>query len=305
MNTIKALLLLILLYPLFACADTVTSGHGTTVTAERAPEVVVEPTPIPEPTPEPAPEPMPEPTPLPEPSPGWHTIVSQTFDSYPVDTKINDIPGFNRGYRATVQHTDTGKALKVINREGVKQGHGFGVRMDELSSLPAEGLTVVVEFDIRFEPGYQFDAASGNLSRTKLLRLRYLKHGGEKCGYTDIYFDHGSKAGYNWYSECLPVKDYPGNGKVYFGYGNEMTAGDWQHIRYEITYGTATIANGGKSHIRLWRNGVLAGDIRDRLTLRDASDRVGQFLFINYWNGGAPQTQTLWVDNFKIEYRLP
>jgi hypothetical protein len=57
--------------------------------------------------------------------------------------------------------------------------------------------------------------------------------------------------------------------------------------------------------VQLWKDGELICEIDDLATLRTPESRADAFLLSTYWNGGAPRTQVMYVDDIVITSRTP
>lgn len=86
---------------------------------------------------------------------------------------------------------------------------------------------------------------------------------------------------------------------------DDIPIGQW--VRFEMyTYlHNVPKAKGGKALVRAWLNGkLLTEEERVRTISESASYMDGLFLF-TYWNGGAPKTQSMYVDNIIITSDTP
>jgi hypothetical protein len=68
----------------------------------------------------------------------------------------------------------------------------------------------------------------------------------------------------------------------------------WQSLELYVKF-SATAGNGV---IRIWKNGVVVLEDTLRRTLSNASDTSGWSNVFTWWNGGHPQTQYAWIDDF-------
>ena len=65
------------------------------------------------------------------------------------------------------------------------------------------------------------------------------------------------------------------------------------------------VSKGGTAEVRFWKNGALMADLTDRITLGAASDVSDQTNLFTYWNGGAPATQSMYVDDVILTTDTP
>jgi hypothetical protein len=63
-------------------------------------------------------------------------------------------------------------------------------------------------------------------------------------------------------------------------------------------------ATGGGSRTRFWKDGRLLVE-SDTPILKTNRHEIRYLEFIGYWNGGAPGTQTLWIDDIRIQNHVP
>ena len=58
--------------------------------------------------------------------------------------------------------------------------------------------------------------------------------------------------------------------------------------------------------MRLWKDGVLLGEITDQRTLVEATDVARNLLIFTYYdNDGAPRSQNLWIDRLQVALEEP
>lgn len=86
---------------------------------------------------------------------------------------------------------------------------------------------------------------------------------------------------------------------------NNIVKGKWE--TYEIYYKLDSRSKdaGGTGEVRIWKNNVLLNVLTDQQTLVDAQTYAESFYLFTYWNGGAPATQSLYVDDIVISSDTP
>lgn len=57
--------------------------------------------------------------------------------------------------------------------------------------------------------------------------------------------------------------------------------------------------------VRFWKNGKLIGEFLDRVTLVADDSYSDRFHIFTYWNGGAPQTQHMYIDDVVLTSDTP
>lgn len=86
---------------------------------------------------------------------------------------------------------------------------------------------------------------------------------------------------------------------------NGVVPGKWE--TYEIYYKFDTVSkmNGGTGEVRIWQNNELLADLTDQVTLKDSTTYADSFFLFTYWNGMAPATQSVYVDDITITDDTP
>ena len=109
----------------------------------------------------------------------------------------------------------------------------------------------------------------------------------------------GTPARLDWYwpnrviLERDDVWQYPNS-------GYDMTTGVWETWEMYVMFDKNSVDNGGTGRVRLWKNGTLIGDLTARGTLWSDATRVVDVRIFDHWNGGAPQTQHLYLDDLVV-----
>jgi len=63
--------------------------------------------------------------------------------------------------------------------------------------------------------------------------------------------------------------------------------------------------NGGVGEIRVWKNNKLIANFPQRISAVDKTGVIDSLYLFTYWNGNAPQTQSLYVDDVIITTDTP
>ncbi len=74
-----------------------------------------------------------------------------------------------------------------------------------------------------------------------------------------------------------------------------------------------SVADGGTSRVRVWKNGKLLAELNDIQTLKSKASYADRFLIFTYWNGGKPdgsgslpsKDQYLFVDDLILTTDTP
>ena len=91
----------------------------------------------------------------------------------------------------------------------------------------------------------------------------------------------------------------------YFGAGNGPLRGSWETYEMYVKWDHVAVNDGGQGRIRAWKNGKLIGDLTDRPTMWIGATRITTFLLFSYWNGSAPKTQHLYLDDLIVTNIAP
>lgn len=142
--------------------------------------------------------------------------------------------------------------------------------------------------------GFDYHAyAAGN--RLKFLRIHTADSAGKNIGYNDIYFD-----GLGSVNPLAFIYEGELRWSKVGGAPHFPVFDQWESYEVAVTLDTVPVSQGGKALIRFWKNGVLVDEIRDRITLKaETAYADGAYLF-TYWNGGAPKTQSMYVDEITV-----
>jgi O-antigen ligase len=166
-----------------------------------------------------------------------------------------------------------------------------------LPSEPGKGDELWIRVRAFFPEGFDFSADP----MLKFLRV-HTRSGGEH-GYDDWLFNHpdrGHHPGHYFVSGAQDAGRECGRPDVH-----DPVRGRWE--TYEMHLGLDDVAarHGGGGRVRLWKDGELICEIDDLATLRTPESRADAFLLSTYWNGGAPRTQVMYVDDIVITSRTP
>lgn len=117
-------------------------------------------------------------------------------------------------------------------------------------------------------------------------------------GYTETgaWWDKYYAYGFIKEATDAPLQDWK-----YFGDESDaISLGQWITYEYYVKLDSKSVDNGGQALIRIWKDGILLTEITDRRTLGTDAAVVTDFLFFTYWNGLAPKTQKMYIDDLRI-----
>lgn len=129
----------------------------------------------------------------------------------------------------------------------------------------------------------------------KFLRIRTKTAAGGNGGYNDIQLVDDA----NQTNSFRMLKEGQ-NTWFRFGTAGSFQKGSWQRVSVHISFHSVSAASGGSGRIRIWQNGKLLTDEPRIQTLSGADHSADSFYLFTYWNGGAPKTQSLWVDDIRM-----
>jgi hypothetical protein len=134
----------------------------------------------------------------------------------------------------------------------------------------------------------------------KFLRIRTTTSAGANAGFNDIQIQDDG----NWESEFRMIKERQDR---WFNFGavGSFPKGQWHRITANLSISSVPSSAGGRSRVRVWQNGILLVDEPRMQTLSTSTDVADALYLFTYWNGNAPKTQSLWVDQLRIANGLP
>lgn len=125
----------------------------------------------------------------------------------------------------------------------------------------------------------------------------------------------GNNEGYNdWYINRKDAAADVSHKFIFEGGQGWTTAADksqfpvlgvWETYEMYVKFDNVPVALGGGARIRLWKNGILLKDITDKETLKSADSVSDRTHLFTYWNGGAPKTQKMYVDDMVLTSDRP
>ncbi|MBW4933406.1 polysaccharide lyase [Marinobacter sp. F4206] len=150
-----------------------------------------------------------------------------------------------------------------------------------------------------FPPGFNYDS-TGQGGHLKFLRVLALKSSGANSGFNDWYMNPEASA--------VPHKFIYEGQQEWFEFGDpsdEVQRGKWEHYEMYIKFDNVPVDQGGTAMVRVWKNGRLLREITGSRTLNEATNYSPRSHLFTYWNGGAPKTQHMYVDNIVVTSDTP
>lgn len=147
--------------------------------------------------------------------------------------------------------------------------------------------------------GFNYDSvAEGN--RLKFLRIHTMSDTQANYGYADWYINpKGTSPPFSFIYEGEQVWGTLSASK------DAVVLGKWETYEFYVKLDTAAVSKGGQGIVRAWKDGVLISELRDRMTLATSSAYSDRTHLFTYWNGGAPLTQSMYVDDVTLTTDTP
>lgn len=229
--------------------------------------------------------------------------LERNFNKGVSGRQVGKLDGFDSASGHSVYANDVvyeGPYSARLTIEKGKTGWGWWGGLVEHPKELKAGDEVWLRVRTFFPAGFDyFSYAEGN--RLKFLRV-HTAHGKTKAheGYNDVLIDMKSSPnafifgfeGQNWWKGIAPKSKLP-------------AFDTWETYELYIKFHPIAKASGGEAVIRFWQNGELLGEINDRKTLVSMNSVATRSLLFTYWNGGAPKTQSMWVDDIVVTSDRP
>lgn len=227
-------------------------------------------------------------------------VVDADFEDGALGDPCGGADGFDEPFSLSVRDDTHVFEGETACRLGVNEGSlGFGQlggiinrRLGELS----RGDELWLRISLYVPSDYVFTSG-----RSKFLRLRtYAADDGPSRGYLDWYLAPNHDRPHAWIYE---------GSHMWRSYGSpedNIQRDTWE--TYEIYYflDDTPVDEGGEARVRLWKDGVLLGEITDQRTLVEATDVARNLLIFTYYdNDGAPRSQNLWIDRLQVAIEEP
>lgn len=181
----------------------------------------------------------------------------------------------------------------------IQQGeYGFGVfgGISEFPTKVGRGGEIWVRLRAFFPVGFSFTANPW----LKFIRIHTQTPAGANLGYDDWYI--------NLSNTTNPYRFIYEGEQVWYPFAQTSQApqlGKWETYEMYVKLDTVPASKGGQAVVRMWKNGILVGESKDRITLASADAVANATYIFTYWNGAAPQTQTMYLDDVVMQTDMP
>ncbi|HKN19730.1 MAG TPA: hypothetical protein VJW95_08025, partial [Dissulfurispiraceae bacterium] len=129
----------------------------------------------------------------------------------------------------------------------------------------------------------------------KIFRIHLQDSSGNNAGYVSLFADSTGAIVLSNEPDTYQSND-PGPGQqsaIVVPAAYDINA--WQCLELYVYFSPVE----GSAVVRAWKNGVLIFQDTWRATMAAATDTSDESLVFTYWNGGVPQNQTAFVDDFE------
>jgi hypothetical protein len=188
------------------------------------------------------------------------------------------------------------QAARLAIREGSEGWDEWGGRKFFPHRIPRGG-EVWLRVRVYWPPGFDWSADPW----LKFLRVHTRSPGAdEETRYDDWYLNEGSTTGMHRF-----ISDAQDLGRDCGGTSHDPRHGVWESYQMYLRFDSVAASAGGAGLVRLWKGSDLLCEIRDMRTLRSADSFADASLFGTYWNGTAPASQHMFLDDVVITTRVP
>lgn len=201
-------------------------------------------------------------------------------------------------FYTAAQYYEGGKAVEMNIAQGDTAFGTWGGIITHPTVL-RKGDEIWVRVRTFMPAGFNYDSY-GEGGHLKFLRVHTQSESGANQGYNDWYIDDkNAPYAHKFIYEGEQVWDN------FAGPEYRPVLGQWETYEMYLKLDNIPVSAGGQARVRLWKNGVLIKDITNRKTLATASSVSDRTHLFTYWNGGAPQTQKMYVDDVVVTSDLP
>lgn len=216
----------------------------------------------------------------------WTTDAD--FDSGAIDTLAQGLSGFDEAGTQTLfsstRSAAGGQSARMVwpsGSDGWAVAHGYLA----YPSTVGDGSEVWARAYFYFESPWSWDCSPV----VKVLRgVHVTTSSGDNVGYLSVLADSNGD---------ILLSNEVGDRQV--STGVRFDTDRWQSIEMYAKLSATTPI------FRIWKDGVLIDQDTSTRTLASSSDRADFAYVMTYWNGGAPQTQTEYVDEIILTTTTP
>lgn len=235
----------------------------------------------------------------------WSRV--EDFNEGEVGESVQTTGGMDNSAGGTLHSDEQSLDGSLVAKMSINEGKtGFGgwggiIRFPEKLRI---GDSYWVQFYMYIPSNFNIDTpTNGSL---KFLRVHTATPVSNNAGYMDFQFmddDTQRDAVYRY------IKEGGEKSWLEIASANErerlIPRDRWFKVELALTLGVIPKAEGGKSSVRYWVDDELVWNGENAQTL-SGEDHFADALYIfTYWNGGAPKSQSLYIDNFIMTSDTP
>lgn len=211
-------------------------------------------------------------------------------------TDFDDAAG---GSYFTNEQVLTGNQAAKLTVTGGSTAFGEWGGIINYPELLRKGDEVWFSVNTYFPAGFNYDSTGGG-GHLKFLRIHAQTSGGSNSGYNDWYM--------NPEAVSVPHKFIYEGQQQWFEFGDpsdEVQRGRWETYEMYVKFDNVPASQGGSAIVRVWKDGRLLREITGAKTLNNSSDTSDRAHIFTYWNGAAPKTQHMYVDDIVVTSDTP
>jgi len=228
----------------------------------------------------------------------WQKKVD--FNAGPLGAKaLGSDSSFNDASSAVYSKDQVYEGAFSVKNSIDKGAEGFG-NWGGIINFPTKvtrGGEVWLRVRTYYPSGFSFSANPW----LKFLRMHTTDAGGStNYGYDDWYI--------NLSDAVHPYQFIYEGEQVWYQFGAKADSpqfNKWETYEMYVKFDTTPASKGGQAVVRFWKDGILIGESKDRITLKNASATSDAAYIFTYWNGGAPQTQSMYLDDIVVQTDTP
>jgi len=217
-------------------------------------------------------------------------LYNLTFNNGPIGDQVTEL-GAAGGTFYTSEQSYEGNQAAVLNAREADSGFGYwgGIVSFQNDELFYKGDEVWIQVKTFFPAGFDYTANP----RLKFLRVRTTSPTQANQGYNDWYINPPE-------SEESPfffIKEREDNWAPFGEESDKIQFDVWETYEMYIKFDHNYINEGGQANVKMWKNGKLLADIKNRRTLEDETSYANGFYLFTYWNPGVGRTKSLTFSN--------
>lgn len=231
------------------------------------------------------------------PASAW--TVENSFDSQKTGEHCEPLWNGKASIVTNIKSYSGSNACRMKIREGSNSDQEWGGGINHPKKL-VKGDEIWLRLRTFWPVGFDYNSYSnGNL--LKFLRFRTNGADNSNHGYNDwIIRPEGKVPPFQNLYEGVRM-DWS-----QFGDANDVIEfGKWETYEFYVKFDNVPVSEGGQARTRTWKNGKLLLDNTNKPTLKTESTTSGDTLIFTYWNGGAPATQEMYVDDIVLTSDRP